>query len=160
MGVWYQKTRGASPAARRPRTQGIASGIARTRARPAEMRERACPPQSAALRNAVPTGCGANRRAPQWFQAEPGRRSVMLQAFHTKARASQACSLYRRWICVRRAAGARRVAMESHAQGCGRVSAVTDGENEGWGGGSSIERTGIGKGLASPERVPTTPWES
>src|SRR5215472_17955861 len=122
------KTRGASPAARRPRTQGIASGIARTRARPAEMRERACPPQSAALRNAVPTGCGANRRAPQWFQAEPGRRSVMLQAFHTKARASQACSLYcRGFVC-----GAPRVAMESDAQGCGRVSAVTDGENEGW----------------------------
>jgi len=73
----------------------------------------------------------------------------MLQAFHTKARASQACSLYCRWICVRRAAGARRVAMESGAQGCGRVSAVTDREIEGRGGGSSIERTGIEKGLAS-----------
>jgi hypothetical protein len=31
--------------------------------------------------------CGANRLAPQLFQAEPGRRSAMLQAFHTEMRA-------------------------------------------------------------------------
>src|SRR5215472_16834103 len=124
------------------------------------MRERACPPQSAALRNGVPTGCGANRRAPQLFQAEP-RRSVMLQAFHTKARASQACSLYCRWICAGRAEGARWVARESDAQRCGGVSAVTGGEKGGRGGGSSIEISGIEKRLGSrPERVPTTPWES
>jgi len=55
----------------------------------------------------------------------------MLQAFHAKARASQACSLYCRRIGAGRAEGARWVAMESDAQGCGGVNAATDGEEQG-----------------------------
>src|SRR5215472_2728825 len=38
------------------------------------MRELACPPQSAALRNEVPTGCGANRRAPQFVPSRSGKK--------------------------------------------------------------------------------------